>query len=107
LTQTLDINDREAIRAALAQRNAADMKFGQGGYRDTGCDMAPSCLSCPFVTCRHDISPEKMKENHRMQQLFLIRRMTEDGKTQDQIAAALDVGKRRVQRILASGRKNP
>jgi DNA-binding transcriptional regulator LsrR (DeoR family) len=48
-----------------------------------------------------------MKENHRMQQLFLIRRMTEDGKTQDQIAAALDVGKRRVQRILASGRKNP
>ncbi len=23
-------------------------------YRDTGCDLAPSCLSCPFVHCRHD-----------------------------------------------------
>ena len=23
-------------------------------YRDTGCDLAPSCLSCPFVRCRHD-----------------------------------------------------
>ena len=23
-------------------------------YHDTGCDLAPSCLSCPFVRCRHD-----------------------------------------------------
>ncbi len=24
-------------------------------YRDSGCDLAPSCLTCPFVVCRYDI----------------------------------------------------
>ncbi len=24
-------------------------------YRDDGCDLHPSCLSCPFVRCRYDI----------------------------------------------------
>ena len=23
-------------------------------YEDTGCDLASSCLSCPFVRCRYD-----------------------------------------------------
>lgn len=23
-------------------------------YRDTGCEVSPSCLSCPFVRCRYD-----------------------------------------------------
>ncbi|MEX2226203.1 MAG: hypothetical protein WEB52_07125 [Dehalococcoidia bacterium] len=23
-------------------------------YRDTGCSLAPSCLSCPFTRCRYE-----------------------------------------------------
>lgn len=23
-------------------------------YRDTGCDLHPACLSCPFERCRYD-----------------------------------------------------
>lgn len=30
-------------------------------YRDTGCDLAPSCLSCPFVHCRYDKAEEKKR----------------------------------------------
>ena len=25
-------------------------------YRDTGCELAPSCLNCPFIRCRYDYS---------------------------------------------------
>ena len=104
MTQTLDINDREAIRAALAQRNAADMKFGQGGYRDTGCDMAPSCLSCPFVTCRHDISPEKVRENKVQQRNYEIRRLrTRDGVTVKVLAEQFGLGATTVTRIVKRG----
>lgn len=24
-------------------------------YRDTGCDLAPSCLACPLPQCRYDL----------------------------------------------------
>ena len=30
-------------------------------YKDTGCDLAPSCLSCPFVRCRYDKHEEKKR----------------------------------------------
>ena len=26
----------------------------QQQYRDTGCDVAPACLSCPLSACKHD-----------------------------------------------------
>ena len=38
-------NGRKIRREALPE---------YANYRDTGCDLATSCLSCPFVRCRHD-----------------------------------------------------
>ncbi len=38
-------NGRKIRREALPE---------YANYKDTGCDLAPSCLSCPFVRCRHD-----------------------------------------------------
>ena len=29
----------------------AENLIGQGHYRDTGCNLAPSCLDCPFSEC--------------------------------------------------------
>lgn len=28
--------------------------IGRAHFRDQGCDLAPSCLKCPFDPCRHD-----------------------------------------------------
>tara|TARA_R110000787_G_scaffold247793_1_gene353328 strand:- start:462 stop:779 length:318 start_codon:yes stop_codon:yes gene_type:complete len=101
---TLDTTDRAAIRAALAQRDAADMKFGQGGYRDKGCDMAPSCLSCPFVSCRHDISAEKVRENKVQQRNYEIRRLrTRDGVTVKVLAEQFGLVPTTVTRIVNRG----
>ena len=27
-------------------------------YFDEGCNLAPSCLNCPFPFCIHDVSPD-------------------------------------------------
>ncbi len=28
--------------------------IGQGHFQDTGCELAPTCLACPFPQCRFD-----------------------------------------------------
>ena len=38
-------NGRKIRRGALPEH---------ANYSDEGCSLAPSCLSCPFVRCRHD-----------------------------------------------------
>ncbi len=45
-------NGRKIRREALPE---------YANYRDTGCDLAPSCLSCPFVRCRYDKPEEKKR----------------------------------------------
>ena len=29
---------------------------------DEGCDLAPSCLNCPFPICRHDLSIPELRQ---------------------------------------------
>ena len=30
-------------------------------YHDTGCNLLPSCLSCPLSACRDDMDPKTLK----------------------------------------------
>ena len=45
-------NGRKIRREALPE---------YANYKDTGCDLAPSCLSCPFARCRYDKPGEKKR----------------------------------------------
>ena len=42
-------------------------------YRDTGCELAPACLSCPLPQCKYDmpflISTEKANRNRTIVEL--------------------------------------
>ena len=31
------------------------VQLQRGYFVDTGCDLAPSCLNCPFKVCRYDL----------------------------------------------------
>ena len=42
-------NGRKVRRGALPE---------YAHYEDRGCDLAPSCLSCPFVRCQYDKTEE-------------------------------------------------
>ena len=34
-------------------------------YRDTGCSLFPSCLSCPLSTCKGDLGPKDLRRQLR------------------------------------------
>lgn len=69
-------------------------------YRDTGCSLAPSCLSCPLPQCRYDEprSARRLGNHARDSEIALLRR--EHGATIAAIAAAYGLTTRQVYRIL-------
>lgn len=68
-------------------------------YRDSGCDLAPSCLSCPFEVCRYDIKDGV--RTLRLQAKYAgIIRLADSGKTKVQIAKETGNSLRTVDRAL-------
>lgn len=47
---------------------AHKIELGFDKYVDTGCGLAPSCLSCPFPDCRYDASRTKKVVSRRDEQ---------------------------------------
>lgn len=66
-------------------------------YADTGCDIHDRCLTCPLVRCRYDerggIASIRRREVGRE-----AARLREEGKTVDEVAAALGISRRSVHR---------
>lgn len=65
-------------------------------YQDTGCSIAPSCLSCPLARCRYDLPPKRAGALMREAQL---RTLLAQGLTVDEAAAAMGVSRRTVFRL--------
>ena len=68
-------------------------------YRDDGCDLHPSCLSCPFVRCRYDIPGGKraVLNLYRDQMIATLRR----DYTVPVVAGLMGVSRRTVVRVSA------
>ncbi len=67
-------------------------------YRDDGCDLHPSCLTCPFVTCRYDTPGGKkaLLNINRNQSIGYLRR---SGNTVPVVAKIVGVSRRTVVRV--------
>ena len=68
-------------------------------YRDTGCDLSPSCLSCHLPQCRYDpaVQPHVMASFSRQRKAVI---MVKAGVDVDGIAVLLGVSRRQVFRYL-------
>ena len=69
-------------------------------WKDTGCEESPLCTQCPLIRCKYDealIHPSTLRFRER--RLTAIR-MTDEGKSRDEIAEALGVSRRSVYRAL-------
>ena len=69
-------------------------------YRDTGCSLAPSCLSCPLPQCRYDEprSARRLGNHARDREITLLRR--QHAAPIEAIASAYGLTTRQVYRIL-------
>jgi len=70
-------------------------------YRDDGCDLYPSCLSCPLPRCRYDV-PGGVRTLLNKERDHQIRVLREDaGMSVDEIAERFQVSRRTVFRALS------
>ena len=70
-------------------------------YRDEGCEMSDSCLSCPFQQCIYD---EPGGRQHWLKKLRdrEIARLFSEGRGERELASIFGLSRRTVQRALRS-----
>ena len=69
-------------------------------YKDEGCDLANSCLNCPFSECIYDEPGGKRRWLKRMRAKEMARLYIIKGKGIKELALMFDVSQRTVQRAL-------
>ena len=68
--------------------------------RDEGCDLANSCLHCPFAECIYDEPGGKQRWLKRLRAREMTRLFTTEGKRVKELALIFGVSPRTVQRTL-------
>ena len=69
-------------------------------YHDEGCELADSCLNCPFDGCIYDEPRGKQRREKRLRAREMARLFTTRGKGVEELALMFDVSPRTVQRAL-------
>jgi len=69
-------------------------------YKDEGCDLASSCLNCPFAQCVYEQPGGRKRWLKRMRNREMVRLFTREGKEIKELALMFGVSTRTVQRAL-------
>ncbi len=73
-------------------------------YRDEGCDLADSCLICPFPRCIYDVprGRQRLVKGQRDEEITNL--FSRGGKGMKEVASMFGVSQRTVQRALKGRR---
>ncbi len=69
-------------------------------YRDEGCELAISCLNCPFPRCVHELPGGRQRWLKRLRDREMARLLTTERKGAKELAQRFGVSQRTVQRAL-------
>jgi len=69
-------------------------------YRDEGCDLAGSCLNCPFPACIYDEPGGRQRWQKKLRAREMVRLFTIEGEGIKELAQMFGVSQRTVQRAL-------
>ncbi|MDD5591308.1 MAG: hypothetical protein PHY18_05205 [Dehalococcoidales bacterium] len=75
-------------------------------YHDDGCDLAPSCLSCPFTSCLYDEPGGRQRFTRQLRDREILRLFTAGKHGVAELAAIFAVSRRTVQRALRRAGRN-
>lgn len=104
-TRGVDAEADEDDQGALPpERVRQDALPDHTDYRDTGCDLAPSCLRCPFARCKYDERGGSQRMTLQARDREIARRFRRDQVPVDMLADTFGVTERTVFRILKSTR---
>ena len=71
-------------------------------YRDEGCELAESCLNCPFSQCVYDEPRGKQRRQKKSRNSEIARLFSDDSKEVKELATIFEVSQRTIQRALKS-----
>ena len=75
-------------------------------HRDEGCELAGSCLNCPFIKCIYDEPGGKQRWMQRLRAKEIARLHTTECKKVKELAEMFGISQRTVQRVLKAARGN-
>jgi hypothetical protein len=70
-------------------------------YRDTGCDLHPSCLTCPLAQCRYDDPGWIQREERQHRATAILQVRTAEALPVIELAARFGISTRTVHRVLS------
>ena len=70
-------------------------------YKDEGCDLAISCLNCPFPVCVYEQPGGKQRWLKKLRDGEIIKLFTDEGRGIKELALRFGVSRRTVQRALS------
>lgn len=73
-------------------------------YKDEGCELARSCLNCPFPDCIYTEPRGKQQWLKKLRDREVLRQFTTQGKGVKELAFIFGVSQRTIQRILKRAR---
>ena len=82
-----------------------DLHPEQVRYQDTGCDVAPACLSCHLPQCKYDDPGSQRKEDLRRRNELLVEGRR-NGVSVKQLARRYDMSERTVARVIQLAQKS-
>ena len=74
-------------------------------YKDEGCEMADSCLNCPFPRCIYDEPGGRQHWRKRLRDSEIDRMLGSEGKGVKELASVFGVSQRTIQRALKNSLK--
>lgn len=83
---------------ACNKRGRADAYPEGMTFRDTGCEVSPTCLGCPLARCRYDVLGGERVELAR-ERRARVRELMDAGVEADAVAVELGVSLRTVFRM--------
>ena len=73
-------------------------------YKDEGCELAKSCLNCPFPGCIYDEPGGKQRLLKRQRDREIVRLFKQEKKGVKELAVIFGISQRTVQRALKNCR---
>ena len=90
-------NDNKQI-----ENDSSDLRPEYCHYRDEGCELAESCLNCPFANCIYDEPGGKRRWMKRLRAREIARLHIDEGKKVKELSEMFGISERTVQRTLKS-----
>ena len=101
-------NEHSAESRERSVEGETDLRPEYCRYRDEGCELAESCLECPFAKCIYDEPGGKERWLKRLRDREIVRLHIIEGKKVKELLEMFGISERTVQRTLkaARGMKN-